>query len=335
MNEVRGHVLPQQLLAEVAAKYGLSLVGFDSVEGGYRNLSHSFTGSDGTRYNFILYKHEPGIVELIQRTNALGSYVAAKGLPVRAPLDSRVLQVGKRYGSLYGYLDGATIPWEAYTKKHIKLLGQAQAKFHEAAHDYSGPDLPDVEVVYREIAGRMKKYFADENVRAALSGKLGIVFELQGVNDFLTAAQLLPGRTVLHMDFVRSNVLFRESQPDDVFTINGLSLSGILDLEKAAVGHPLFDIARTLAFLLVDCPKPADKIYKYFLDSGYRKRGGRELRPVVVGGKDMLETLVTLFLTYDFYKFLKQNPYESLSKNHHFKRTTDILLTRKVLHYSN
>lgn len=328
-------MLSHQLLAEVAAKYGLSLASYGSVEGGYRNFSHSFTGSDGTRYNFILYKHEPGSVELIQRTNALGAYVVAKGLPVRAPLDTRVLRVGKRYGSLYGYLEGATIPWEAYTKKHIKLLGQAMAKFHEAAQDYDGPALPAVEEVYREILERMKKYFADENVHRALSEKLGLIFNLPDTNDVLNEARLLQDRTSLHMDFVRSNVLFREAQPDDVFKINELSLTGILDLEKAAVGHPLFDIARTLAFLLVDCPKPADKIYKYFLDSGYRKRGGRELKPFVVSDKDLLETLITLFLTYDFYKFLKQNPYESLPKNHHFKRTADILRARKVLHYSN
>jgi Ser/Thr protein kinase RdoA (MazF antagonist) len=154
-------------------------------------------------------------------------------------------------------------------------------------------------------------------------------------SEFLEAAQHVPGRTPLHMDLVRSNVLFRKKARGDVLVLDNLALSGILDLEKAAVGHPFFDIARTLAFLLVDCPKPADKIYKYFLDSGYRKRGGRELKPATLQGQDMLETLQTLFLMYDFYKFLKQNPYESLSKNHHFKRTTDILCARKVLHYSD
>lgn len=335
MERKESRALPKEKLAEIAAMYDLTLAEVGRVEGGYRNLSHSFSGSDGKQYNFILYKNEPGIAELIQRTNALGAHVAAHGLPARAPQDSRILRVGKRYGSLYGYLDGETIPWEAYTKKHIKLLGQAMAVFHTAAHDYHGSALPAVETVYMEIVERMKTYFADEKIAHALSQKLQLVVCVPDMSGFLEAATVVAGRTPLHMDLVRSNVLFREATDGDTLAINGLALSGILDLEKATVGHPLFDIARTLAFLLVDCPKPADKIYKYFLDSGYRKRGGRELKPVAVRGLDMLEMLVTLFLTYDFYKFLKQNPYESLSKNHHFKRTADILLARKVLHYSD
>jgi Ser/Thr protein kinase RdoA (MazF antagonist) len=323
------------MLATIATKYGVSIAAHGAIEGGYRNISHSFNAADGTRYNFILYKNESGIVELIRRTNALGAHLSAAGLPVRTPLDERILQVGKRYGSLYGYLGGTTIPWEAYTMRHIKLLGWAMALFHSAAAGYEGPTLPSVETVYSEILERMKTYFDDPDVQKALAEKLHVTVEIPHSAELLQAAMHIPGRTPLHMDLVRSNVLFREKQEDDALTLDTLALSGILDLEKAAVGHPMFDIARTLAFLLVDCPKPADKLYRYFLDSGYRKRGGRDLRPAQVADQDMLETLVTLFLTYDFYKFLKQNPYESLSKNHHFKRTADILLSRKVLHYSD
>ena len=161
MEKQEAHALLSGELAEIATKYGISIDTVGPVEGGYRNLSHSFTGSDGKRYNFILYKNEPESVELIRRTNALGTHVAGRGLPVRAPHDKRILRVGKRYGSLYGYLEGSTIPWDAYTKKHIKLLGYAMAKFHEAAADYDGPMLPNVEKVYLEILERMRHYFAE------------------------------------------------------------------------------------------------------------------------------------------------------------------------------
>lgn len=293
-------------------------------------------------YNFILYKHEPRIVELIERTNALGSHVAAHSLPVRAPFDQRILRVGRRYGSLYGYLDGVTIPWEAYTMKHIKLLGYAMAKFHTAGENYDGPALPDVETVYLEIVERMSRYFAQEDVQEALRDKLNLSVRFPDFQTLLKTAKQLIGRAPLHMDMVRSNVLFRESQDGDELVVGKLALSGILDLEKASMGHPLFDVARSLAFLLVDCPKPEEKIRKYFLDSGYRKRGCRSIQAESsqatrdsVSGSEVLEQLITLFLTYDLYKFLKQNPYESLSKNHHFKRTIDILLARKVVQYSN
>ncbi len=75
---------------------------------------------------------------------------------------------------------------------------------------------------------------------------------------------------LLHMDFVRGNILYSQNHE--------LRISGILDFEKAAYGSPLFDIARTYAFLLVDCKYKSEKeIGKYFLRSGYIKRGKLKL----------------------------------------------------------
>jgi hypothetical protein len=130
------------------------------------------------------------------------------------------------------------------------------------------------------------------------------------------------------MDFVRSNILF-----DDTDTSNALAITGILDFEKTAQGNPVFDIARTLAFLLVDCKyKPADKVRKYFLRSGYIKRGASTFQDIYItdhnGKVNVLEQLLDVFLMHDFYKFLRHNPYESLESNEHFMRTRDMLVQR-------
>ena len=214
--------------------------------------------------------------------------------------------------------------------KHIKLLGWVLADFHRYGRDFDG-ELPDVEDVYAEIYQKMRMYFTDKNVVSAMKNKLNCEIILPNLAPLLVEARQLSGRQVLHMDLVRSNVLFRSKYENDNYYIAELALSGILDLEKAARGHVMFDIARTLAFLLVDCPKPADKVQKYFLDSGYRKRGQSSLQKMSVAGGDFLEQLVTMFLTYDFYKFLRQNPYESLHKNHHYIRTVSMLRARKVI----
>jgi Ser/Thr protein kinase RdoA (MazF antagonist) len=104
-------------------------------------------------------------------------------------------------------------------------------------------------------------------------------------------------------------------------------ISGILDFEKASWGPPIFDIARTLAFLIVDCKyKPEPKVRKYFLHSGYNKRGDSNFTHTKV-----FEQLVDFFLVHDFYKFLKHNPYETLEQNEHFVRTRDFLLKRNIL----
>lgn len=330
MNHGASQQLPESILSDIVQMYGFKPLSWGMVEGGYRNTSYSFISTGGQKLNFILYKHEPGSIELIARTNALGTYLYSQNLPVRAPVDSRILKVGRRYGSLYRYIEGLTIPWEAYTMKHIKLLGWVLADFHKTGRDFSG-NLPDVEEVYLAIYKKMKTYFTDENVVSAMKKKLKCTVVLPDVEPLLVEARQLTDRQTLHMDLVRSNVLFRQSRDGDIFSIGDIALSGVLDLEKASRGHVMFDVARTLAFLLVDCSKPADKVQKYFLDSGYKKRGQGSLRKFTVAGGDFLEQLVTMFLTYDFYKFLKQNPYESLHENHHYIRTVGMLRDRKVI----
>jgi hypothetical protein len=122
----------------------------------------------------------------------------------------------------------------------------------------------------------------------------------------------------LHMDFVRSNVLFNAHA----------TIAGIIDFEKTGKGHPMLDIARTLAFLLVDCKyKEPGKVYKYFVHSGYRKRGKNNINI----NPRLLHELTNIFLLHDFYKFLRHNPYESLGRNEHFVRTRDILIARALL----
>jgi hypothetical protein len=121
------------------------------------------------------------------------------------------------------------------------------------------------------------------------------------------------------MDFVRGNILFE-----------GDEISGILDFEKTASGHTVMDISRTLAFLLVDCKyKTIDKVIKYFLYSGYQKRGKNK----DIGNDADRKILVEMFLFYDLYKFLLHNPYEFLQQNEHYVRTKDILIGRGVLLY--
>jgi Ser/Thr protein kinase RdoA (MazF antagonist) len=47
--------------------------------------------------------------------------------------------------------------------------------------------------------------------------------------------------------------------------LNNLAITGIIDFEKTAAGPRIFDIARTLAFLLVDCKaKTPAQVTNYF-----------------------------------------------------------------------
>jgi hypothetical protein len=258
--------------------------------------------------------------------------------------------------------------------KHLKLLGKTMSDMHAGLAAYrdksqetrvkssgkghktaghcvilnSFQDLPKVTEEYQTITARMKRYFANPNVRKALAEKLNLSVDPRVFTSFhglLEQAKKLPDQQPLHMDFVRSNILFDNNEDSK------LIISGIIDFEKAAVGPPVFDIARTLAFLLVDCKyKQPEKIIKYFLCSGYNKRGAadftvRHSRPRSgrgqatcgnpVNNDGTLESLINLFLFYDFYKFLHHNPYESLHKNEHFTRTQDQIVKSHLVRASN
>jgi Ser/Thr protein kinase RdoA (MazF antagonist) len=311
---------------------------------GYRNTSYPATLKNGQMVNLIIYKSEPGILARIRRANYVADYAAQAGLPIRHTLDQRIIRLKTptrtAYGALYGYLPGQTIPWEAYTKAHIKLVGMAMSALH-ARLQGSDPVAHAVVDEYRAIVERMRLYFESQDVRKAMKQKLQLIPHIPSrrFDGILAICATLPHQQNLHMDFVRGNLLFDKAHPTSRFAIGDLALGGIIDFEKVAYGHPVFDVARTLAFLLVDCPvKSPEKIQKYFLQSGYNKRGEAKFAlpgiPFHGGRLDLLEELTTMFLVYDFYKFLRHNPYESLNENHHFIRTRDILIQRKMLQYS-
>ncbi len=313
------------VIARILAEYGLDYTRVLDPQTGYRNRSYAVMLAGGRTANVILYKTEPGILAKIRAANTVSNYLAEHGFPTRQTIDPRIITLrygGKvKYGAVYNYLPGRTIPWEAYTMKHLKLLGATMGRMHAALREMKPPagTLPDLNLGSRDLVSRMNAYFARANVQAAMQAKLGVTLRpaiFKAYTKLLLACVNLPNQQPLHMDFVRSNILFE-----------GSAISGVIDFEKTAHGHPVFDIARTLAFLLVDCKyKSEPKIRKYFLKSGYIKRGGQDLVK-----NNLLEHLVNLYLLHDFYKFLLHNPYDFLEQNEHFVRTKHLLIARGLV----
>jgi Ser/Thr protein kinase RdoA (MazF antagonist) len=315
------------VLNKILQKYGITNARLLHIEKGYRNQSHHVITSTGMHLNFILYKGEQGMVERIRRAHQVANQVAQSGLPARKTYQKdRILQVTRsRYGALYEYLPGTTIPWEAYTQHHLKLLGKTMSDMHASIRHMPPIASNGVAHEYTVICQQIQRYLTSPGVQQALRKKLGLAFNMDALPRYirlLQNCQTIPGQQ-LHMDFVRGNILFE--------TATTLRLTGILDFEKTAHGTPLFDVARTLAFLLVDCKyKTPAQIYKYFIVSGYNKRGSASGK-VNPHSEALLQRLVDLFLIHDFYKFLCHNPYESLPDNEHYVRTTQLLLQRRLV----
>jgi Ser/Thr protein kinase RdoA (MazF antagonist) len=313
-------------ITKIYAAYGVTPVRLLPMQKGYRNESHPAVLTDGSKVNLIIYKSEPQILDRIKTANLVADHLSDKGLPTRKTIDKRIVKlsnkVNNKYASLYTYLDGDTIPWEAYTQKHIKILGEGMSDLHfflQLLETSRG--LRSVSSEYLLISDQMRNYFLRKSVKKAMENKLNLSVDqktIAKIQKLLEACGKLEGQQPLHMDFVRSNVLFDKDA----------AISGIIDFEKAGRGHPILDIARTLAFLLVDCKhKEPEKVYKYFIRSGYLKRGKNKISI----NTRLLHELTNMFLLHDFYKFLRHNPYEHLHENEHFVRTKDILMQRKLL----
>ncbi|MCL2038171.1 phosphotransferase [Candidatus Saccharibacteria bacterium] len=328
--------ISDDLVVRALLQYGVCPQKVFPRQSGYRNKSFRVSTAERD-LNLIFFKREPGILERINRADAVSEFVAAKGLPVRRLHDQRTLELRGQntisYARLYNFLPGATIAWELYTMKHIKLLGQAMSDLH-AVLEKSTISLPSAAKRCEELNRRMEEYFSQPNVCRAMAEKLKLDFDDKIFNFFSMAihkADQSGEQIPLHLDLVRGNVLYNESSGDDRWQIDDLALSGIIDFENVARGSALFDLARTYAFLLVDCAhKTPEKIYKYLIISGYNKRGMRQIE-ITRSNETILQNLTRFYLFYDFYKFLRHNPYESLAQNHHFCRTRDILIQKNML----
>lgn len=327
--------VPNHYIDRLLNAYGLDVDCRLDMQTGYRNQNYPVVLRNGAMVNLILYKREPDIQQAIQNANRLGDYLSARAYPARRTYDPRILRIsttsGVRFAAVYEYLPGGTIPWEGYTMDHLKSLGKSMSDMHSLLATIPQSTLSHVCDVYPTLLARMVEYFSDLKINTAIDRKLSIFVPVTSVNGFqktFTLIALLPKQQPLHLDFVRSNILFAN---------NAAEITGILDFEKAAYGHPVIDVARTLAFLLVDCKyKTEEQIRKYFLISGYNKRGQAQIiKPRVKQAHqeiDVLEHMINFFLLHDFYKFLRHNPYESLYENEHYIKTRDLLIARGVIH---
>lgn len=329
------------LIAAIAEAYKLKVVDVLPVQKGYRNESHVLELDDGF-VNIILYKAEEGILSRMENANTTANILHEHGLPVRIQISPKIIQIRStnqvQYGGLYNYLPGSTISWEAYTKDHLRSQGLTMANMHRVLSVYQKQVVaPSIFDEVTALAKRMTVYFAQPGVQLAMRDKLQLQppTHIRRYIRLFEALRTAPNQHLLHMDFVRGNVLFSSPKTTSQYGYGNTAVSGIIDFEKTAYGPAVFDVARTLAFLLIDTKyKSEAEVRRYFLRSGYQKHGGGNLVTHYNIGdqsKNVLEILIDFFLTHDFYKFLLHNPYESLTTNEHFTRTTALLQQRGKL----
>ena len=305
--------LNKNLISNILTQINLKVESILPSSSGYRNTSIPVITDKGT-YNIVIFKREKDNKEGLYRANLVSNYLYSKGFPTRKLVKTlKSSESPSRYICIYNYLEGKTIPWEMYDMNLLKELGRTMSDMHFLSNDFNQTNiLPSIKTESLELLKRMQKYFSTPGVIEAMKNKLKLKLEREYLNSLEDKIKNVSETSsgVLHMDFVRGNILFdSDIKPEKIV--------GIIDWEKVSFGPYVFDIARTLAFLYVDCKYKDDiKVKKYFLTSGYLKRGKNKN----VNLND-LDVLVDFYLFYDICKFLLHNPYESLYQNEHFNET--------------
>lgn len=329
----------------VRENYGLKVREVRKLEGGFRNQCFRLI-SDKGKFVLIIYKNDKDIKTIIQNAHLVAKFLSEKNLPTRIPIVTErgreyfryKFADGYHYAALYNFLEGETIPWEGYTRRHLKSIGKTLSdmpytflKFQNSQLQLIKTKLPKWKGITRNEMSAMRKYFKE--VEPWILKKLKVSLNWKGIQKTFGSIEQQIERSneqenILHYDFVRGNILFSRklNKALDIYPI-----IGILDFEKVCLGPEVADIARTLAFLIIDCKfKDEETIRKRFLLSGYDKRGKNKL-PFSEMNNPFLESLLKFFWLRDFWKFLVHSPYEYLYMNEHYVRTRDRLVKVNLL----
>ena len=324
-------------------KYNYKVESIKKLVGGYRNTCFQIHSGD-EKLLLVIYKREEGIKQTIKNAHTVAKFLSQSNFPVRIPKSTNTgkeyIRIkgkdGYHFVSLYNYLEGRTIPWEAYTRRHLKSIGKTLSDMHHNLQQIRNKhqqisQLPKWEEITEAEIVAMKKYF--KKVEPWIEKKLEVKLDWEKLEKIFK--RLIPDvitfrPNILHYDFVRGNILFsqRLNKKLDVYPI-----TGILDFEKVCIGPEIADIARSLAFLIIDCKfKDEVTVRKRFLISGYERRGKSKL-PFAGVEDPVLDNLLCFFWLRDFWKFLVHNPYEDLYINEHYVRTRDRLVESGILVY--
>jgi Ser/Thr protein kinase RdoA (MazF antagonist) len=280
--------------------------------------------------------------KFLEEIDCVAGYLRNKGLPVRTAINTKVLtfqhENKTRFFSLFEFLPGDTISWEAYTRRHLRSLGLYLGKMHSALKEIDLPlqTIKNWNEYIVDDANKLRSYLKTNSkyIEQKLNIKINVkevektIYEVVNYTCPYEDPELLP--QLIHCDFVRGNVLFSNIKSGLIYKI-----TGILDFEKMLYGKVEIDVARTLAFLFVDCKyKTQDEIIKYFLNEGYNTLGCADPKQQKVIFSQ-LEKYMLYFWLRDFWKYLECNPYEDLGNNEHFIRTSGQLVKYGIILFFN
>ncbi len=310
---------------------------------GYMNncLEISFPNRDGkfiiivyNALNYFLPKHKAQLEQAYETAEILSRHGIPCRIPHKTDTGRHLIEVkipgseNKHFFGIYNFLPGSTLPWEGWTRRHLRSLGSTMAKMHEIwkAARIDTQNLPEWNSYLNHDYEHLCGYFIKN--APYIQSKLSLKFDKEACDQLIDSIKQLSQSfesQLIHYDLVRGNVLFSDKKEKLIYPI-----IGIIDFEKVMLAPVIVDIARTLAFLIVDCKyKTENEISRYFFDEGCLAQS--ENQQAKKFSLEALKPLVLYFWLRDLWKFLLSNPYESLKENYHFNKTVEQLIKHKLI----
>lgn len=168
----------------------------------------------------------------------LAEHMRQRGIITRHLVTPSVIQLDRsafRWMAVYRGVAGHSIPWSDYSEPQIISAVRYLALIHEAGRSFAGRNSL---VQLSERLDRWPDKAADSagpDYRVNQEVLAQIKTRLDALNRDQTA------HTVLHGDFGRANIIFQ-----------GEEVAGVVDFDRAGIGHPLFDLGRFTSYLLLD-----------------------------------------------------------------------------------
>ncbi|MBD3329774.1 phosphotransferase [Candidatus Dojkabacteria bacterium] len=332
INEILMKNYPKQIEGEV--------IEIEELEQGYMNLVFRI-GSEKTSYICIIYNrnryNDSKAQRYLSKSYQAAEFLSQNKIPVRTAYKNRNGGLisradfgdGKqRLFGLYKFLSGSTIPWESYTRRHLRSLGRTLNQIHRTWAEYenaTGDFVKWNEYIEKDSKSMLEYFNRNEKF---IKIKLGVKLDFSAYDLLIKSIQTTfqTGFQLIHCDFVRGNILFSQKKLPKVYPI-----TGVLDFEKVMAAPIQVDLARTLAFLLVDCKyKTREEIIKYFITEGYLWKVEKGIPDSKLNFNE-IQKLVNYFWMRDLWKLLQCNPYEDLSLNFHYDKTVQKLIKQKLI----
>ncbi len=223
-------------MSDLKTIFGSGPVSVEQLGGGLDKLNFAVHSPEG----FFIWQLSAKQIDRsrFDRLEKLAEYLDGRGIVTRRLVAGSLVplpQSSFRWSAVYRGVPGRSQMWSAYSPTQIKNA----VKYLELIH-LAGRDFPERAELCR--ADQLWRSLNLETLGVERSGYRVNTEKLRRIIERLnTGSEKNEFETVLHGDYGRANIIFSDQR-----------IAGVVDFDRAVVGHPVVDLGRFTSYLLLD-----------------------------------------------------------------------------------